>query len=47
MKIRLSSSNIIRQKEKKKKKEKKRKKKLIENISAAVCMCFHARVGHF
>lgn len=26
--------------------ERKKKKKLIENISAAVCMCFHARVGH-
>lgn len=26
---------------------KKEKKKIkIENISAAVCMCFHARVGH-
>lgn len=27
-------------------KKEKKKKKLIENISAAVCMCFHARVGH-
>lgn len=27
--------------------ERKKKKKIkIENISAAVCMCFHARVGH-
>lgn len=27
--------------------KKERKKKIkIENISAAVCMCFHARVGH-